>query len=521
MLKQIKLVQFFGGIIVAFWIAFVTLAGFAWSGLNQSANSLHMVHEELMDKTNKLSELSLLITKNRMEVLLMFQHDPNGALRSAHDHALSLHLNQHQERQQTIDKLWSDLKASLKSEQELDLAKTIEDARRRWQAPSDQAIQAIRAEQFTPEIMAAYLKAGREDGEHLLKTLRDLHQKEHEAAEQAAKDADQRHHSAMWAFLALAIGMGVPASVVALYILGRMKNGFSQADATTKAIAAGDLSQTVTADGNDEIAQLLGHIEVMRLNLIDVIAEVRRTADSIQTASAEVAAGNTDLSQRTEQTASNLQQTASSTDELAVTVSQNADNARQANQLAQTASNVATRGGSAVAQVVDTMKGINESSKRIADIIGVIDGIAFQTNILALNAAVEAARAGDQGRGFAVVAGEVRSLAQRSAAAAREIKELIGASVERVEDGTRQADEAGSTMEEVVQSISQVSSIVAEISQASAEQSEGVALVGRAVNQMDSATQQNAALVEQSAAAAESLRHQAEQLVASVARFRL
>jgi methyl-accepting chemotaxis protein len=262
-------------------------------------------------------------------------------------------------------------------------------------------------------------------------------------------------------------------------------------------------------------------MELMRANLIRVISEVLESADSIQVASSQVAAGNADLSQRTEQTAGNLQQTASSTEELGVTVRQNADNARQANQLAQGASEVATRGGVVVAEVVDTMKGINDSSRRIADIIGVIDGIAFQTNILALNAAVEAARAGEQGRGFAVVAGEVRSLAQRSAEAAREIRSLIAASVERVEAGSRQVDQAGSTMHEVVQAISRVRDIVSEISQASVEQSEGVSLVGQAVSQMDAATQQNAALVEESAAAAESLSNQARNLVNTVSAFRL
>jgi methyl-accepting chemotaxis protein-1 (serine sensor receptor) len=241
----------------------------------------------------------------------------------------------------------------------------------------------------------------------------------------------------------------------------------------------------------------------------------------VASASSQIATGNSDLSMRTEQQASALQETAASMEQLGTAVRHNADNASQANQLARGASEVAQRGGDVVGEVVETMRGINESSRRIGDIIGVIDGIAFQTNILALNAAVEAARAGEQGRGFAVVAGEVRNLAQRSAEAAREIKQLIAASVERVERGTAQVDRAGATMKEIVGAVGRVTDIMGEISSASAQQSAGVAQVGNAVGQMDTATQQNAALVEQSAAAAESLRGQARELVEAVAVFRL
>ncbi|NUP88094.1 MAG: chemotaxis protein, partial [Burkholderiaceae bacterium] len=249
--------------------------------------------------------------------------------------------------------------------------------------------------------------------------------------------------------------------------------------------------------------------------------EIRQTADSIQVASTEVATGNQDLSQRTEQAASNLQQTASSMEQLTATVRQSADAAAQANQLAASAAEVAQRGGQVVQQVVTTMDAINASSKKIADIIGVIDGIAFQTNILALNAAVEAARAGEQGRGFAVVAGEVRSLAQRSAEAAREIKALIGNSVDKVETGSRLVTDAGSTMNEIVASVQRVTDIIGEITAASSEQSAGLGTINVSVVQLDQMTQQNAALVEESAAAAESLRDQASRLAGLVATFRL
>jgi methyl-accepting chemotaxis protein len=285
-------------------------------------------------------------------------------------------------------------------------------------------------------------------------------------------------------------------------------------------ISEGDLMVDIRLRDGDK-GSLLHEIKNMRDNLAGIVGRVRRGSESVAEASAEIAAGNSDLSSRTEQQASALEETAASMEQLGSTVKQNADNAKQANQLAQNASSVAIQGGEVVAQVVNTMKGINESSQKIADIISVIDGIAFQTNILALNAAVEAARAGEQGRGFAVVASEVRSLAGRSAAAAKEIKELITASVERVEAGTALVDKAGHTMEEVVSSIRRVTDIVAEISAASVEQSEGVTQIGGAVQNMDQATQQNAALVEEMAAAAESLRGQARELVHAVAVFRL
>ncbi len=283
----------------------------------------------------------------------------------------------------------------------------------------------------------------------------------------------------------------------------------------------GDLVATVDNNVRDEFSPLLSALNDMQASLIRVVSTVRMNAESVATASAEIAQGNNDLSSRTEQQATALEETAASMEQLGATVRHNADNAKQASQLAMKASSVAVVGGNVVTQVVETMKGINDSSRKIADIIGVIDGIAFQTNILALNAAVEAARAGEQGRGFAVVAGEVRSLAQRSADAAKEIKGLINASVERVGHGTLLVDKAGETMAEVVSSIKRVTDIVGEISSASQEQSMGVQQVGQAVMQMDQATQQNAALVEQSAAAADTLKVQALTLVEAVAVFQL
>jgi methyl-accepting chemotaxis protein len=318
------------------------------------------------------------------------------------------------------------------------------------------------------------------------------------------------------AVLALAFG------AFCAYVLTKgITTPLSRAVDAARRVAAGDLTGDIRVHGSDETGQLLGALKDMNQSLLNIVGEVRNGTHSITIASSEIAAGNQDLSARTEQQAASLEETASSMEELTSTVKQNADNARQANQLAGAAASVARKGGSVVAEVVGTMESIDASSRKIVDIITVIDGIAFQTNILALNAAVEAARAGEQGRGFAVVASEVRNLAQRSAAAAKEIKGLIGDSVEKVNAGTRLVSDAGNTMEEIVSSVQRVSDIISEITAASAEQSSGIDEVYKAVGQMDQVTQQNAALVEEAAAAAESMQNQASSLAEVVSVFKV
>ncbi|MGK5040321.1 methyl-accepting chemotaxis protein [Janthinobacterium sp. GB1R12] len=318
------------------------------------------------------------------------------------------------------------------------------------------------------------------------------------------------------AALALAFGV-VCAWVLTMGIVRPLRTAVDIA----RKVADGDLTAQIDASAKDETGQLLLALKDMNTSLLNIVGEVRSGTDSIATSSTQIAAGNQDLSSRTEEQAGSLEETASSMEELTSTVKQNADNARQANQLAASAAQVAVKGGEVVAQVVGTMESINASSNKIVDIISVIDGIAFQTNILALNAAVEAARAGEQGRGFAVVASEVRNLAQRSASAAKEIKTLIGASVEQVNAGSMLVAQAGSTMNDIVDSVQRVSDIITEITAASSEQSVGIDEINRAIGQMDAVTQQNAALVEESAAAAESMQHQAHNLAQVVSVFKL
>jgi methyl-accepting chemotaxis protein len=356
--------------------------------------------------------------------------------------------------------------------------------------------------------------------EKWLEELKTLVSLERQLNEQSFVDARNSYEKAR----ALMIGLGCAAVLIALslsyWIAHSITGPMNEAMRIAQTVASGDLTSDIKVKTTDEMGQLLQALKNMNGSLVNIVRGVRGGIDTIATASGQISVGNMDLSSRTEQQASSLEATTLSMEELTSTVKQNVDNARQANQLAMSASDVAQKGGAVVSQVVDTMGSINASAKKIVDIIGVIDGIAFQTNILALNAAVEAARAGEQGRGFAVVAAEVRNLAQRSAAAAREVKTLIGDSVCKIEVGSKLVDQAGATMDEIMESVKRVTDIMSEITAASQEQTSGIEQISRAISQMDQITQQNATLVEEAAAAAASLQNQADNLVQVVAVFK-
>ncbi len=407
----------------------------------------------------------------------------------------------------------------LESEKGRALLRRQQDLNARYAKAQDELLGLLKANDV--EGAKARLKAVRPLLVEYKKVIADQIQAQKDLANQ---DSDQATDTYLFA-RNLMLGLGVLALAVAgalaWWISASIVRPMRRALDVANAVAAGDLTTRVEADSRDETGQLLQALKTMNANLVKTVTTVRNGTEAIGTASTEVAAGNQDLSSRTEQQASSLEETASSMEELTSTVKQNADNARQANTLAEAASGVAARGGQVIHEVVATMEQIHEASGKITDIIAVIDGIAFQTNILALNAAVEAARAGEQGRGFAVVAGEVRSLAQRSAAAAKEIKTLIDDSSEKVGTGSRLVKEAGSTMGDIVDSVRRVTDILNEITSASQEQSAGIEQINEAITQMDTVTQQNAALVEQAAAASQSMQDEAARLSAAVAVFKL
>jgi methyl-accepting chemotaxis protein len=419
-----------------------------------------------------------------------------------------------------VNELMTDLEKRLSTPKGRELFGKLKDARAEYAKPRDRVIELLRQQKKT------------EASEYLFKEVIPAQDKYFTALEQMisfqaslmdksvakSNEASADAVNLMIVLSALAILLSVACAIMITRSITRPLN---EAVEVATAVASGDLTVQIAATSKDETGALLSSLKTMNENLHRIVSEVRQGTDTIATASGQIATGNLDLSSRTEQQAGALEETASAMEELTSTVKQNADNARQANTLATNASEVAIQGGGVVGEVVQTMSQINDASRKIVDIITVIDGIAFQTNILALNAAVEAARAGEQGRGFAVVASEVRTLAQRSAAAAKEIKSLIDTSVERVENGSRLVERAGETMNEVVASVKRVTDVVAEITAASGEQSDGIEQINQAIVQMDEVTQQNAALVEEAAAAARSLQDQSSSLVEMVSIFKL
>jgi methyl-accepting chemotaxis protein len=484
--------------------------------LQALAGATHAMMEQPLAKERMISDWYRYVYAGiRRTTAIVKSSDPSLGPFFAEDAAFTV--KQSQDLKKRIDEMVS-------SDEERALFDRLANVSRRYlstRADITKAKDAGNQEEADRQFEQGYLPTAKEY-EGIVQQLLDLQRKSIDASAHQidAIAADSRK---------LLIGLAVLVLMLSAFCAWRLTVGITRpigkAAAMARRIADGDLSQDgaggIDANSRDESSQLLLALSGMNANLLRIVSQVRAGTETIGTASSEIAAGNLDLSSRTEQQAGSLEETASAMEELTATVKQNAENARQANQLAISAADVAVRGGAVVSEVVVTMASINDASRRIVDIISVIDGIAFQTNILALNAAVEAARAGEEGRGFAVVASEVRSLAQRSAAAAREIKDLIGDSVDKVGSGSALVGQAGATMDEMVASIRHVTDIMAEIAAASDEQSAGIGQVNQAIAQMDQVTQQNAALVEQAAAAADAMHEQARQLTATVSAFRL
>ena len=495
----------------------VGVAGIA--GMHYANSSLEGVYKQRVLRMVQLEQMFALVTKNQAMVaeavtgqLTAFPEDPS---------VVDKRLPEVRAEIARIDEVWKAYATSIDSDEGKKLAEAFEVARKSYGGQGLlPAVAALAAHDFQQagEVLQGPMRETfvplRASVEALIKHQQKMTEQDFEAAMTVYASIRSAVIAAVIAGIAAAIALG-------FFMIRAIVRPLDEAVRVADAVAAGDLTQQISATGNDEIGRLMRAMQHMNDSLTDTIRRVRTGTDAITVASGEIATGNADLSSRTESQASSLEETASSMEELTSTVKQNAENARQANQLVVSTAEIAAKGGSVVSEVVVTMESIKDSSRKIADIIGVIDGIAFQTNILALNAAVEAARAGEQGRGFAVVASEVRSLAQRSAGAAKEIKALIEDSVGKVDAGGKLVDEAGKTMDEIVTSVKRVTDIMSEIAAASHEQSAGIEQVNQAVGQMDEMTQQNAALVEEAAAAAESLREQAGKLSEAVSVFRV
>lgn len=508
-------------VVGVYWLIFIIVMVVGSAGLIKGRDSLITVHDERMAKSEMVSALINNFYDTRLNVLLAFQHDPGSPLYSLHGHEIALHLDAVSGNQKTNSEIWKSIESlgTGQSEQTLlDAARTTRDA---WRDKLTPVLASLRSGDFSPDVMQAFLVAGRTEGEQNLRALLALQDFQSDQANREARLAADRVDTALLVFTVIVLLGALPMTVFMVLSLRRMRSGLRTANQAAKWIAEGDLTHPIHIKGRDEIAHLLAQLRDMQHNLRTLINRIKHGADTIAGTSVYVADGAEQLSDRTEQQAAALIETSAATEELTVTVQQNAGNAKSAEAMAQKATKVAHAGGAVVNDVVNTMRKINESSDRINEIVGIIDSIAFQTNILALNAAVEAARAGESGRGFAVVAAEVRALAQRSSSAAHEVKALINDSVEKIAAGNAQVEDAGHTMSEIVQNNDAMTSLVQEISNASQEQSIGLQQINQAITSMDEMIQKNVTLVSDTTQATQALRDQAEELHRSVSAFKL
>jgi len=520
-MKNFSIKYVIAAVIGVLILAVITVGALGYHATQRSVDLLENLALKTANQQIGMSDLKMRMETNRSHILQALQHNPENKHASLHNHPLTFH----------SDFIAKNSEEMRKEQQELEASLRFPETRERfaaWMTASDNlGIDMI------GNAMRA-IQSGQWDDANLMlgKQINPTYNKSTEAfgaLQKLMSDRNIRQGKELHQELAMLNAVVIAAIVVAIllsigaafYLVGAINTPLMQAVAVARRVADGDLSLQAPVKSTNEFGQLLAALRDMTASLAGIVKDVRSESEVIATASTQIAAGNMDLSSRTEQQASAIEETAASVEELTSTVRQNAENARQANELAASATQIATRGGTVVTEVVGTMGEINASARKIVDIIGVIDGIAFQTNILALNAAVEAARAGEQGRGFAVVATEVRNLAQRSASAAKEIKELIGDSVSKVDAGTRLVDQAGATREEIVQSVRRVAGIMGEISVASAEQSSGIEQIHQAISQMDQVTQQNAALVEEAASADTSLQESAAGLADRVSVFKI
>ena len=512
-LKQLRIGTRLGIAFAGVLVLMLLVAGVGVRGIYRVADGLETVYRDRTVPLAQLGELNNLSTRNRLLIVEMLRSPSFDEIKRRSDD-LSANLKRGQA-------LLDEYLASHLTPTENDLAQRFVAARKAYVDEGLLPVSTALASGGVSTALQIYEEKtqplgakARELSDQLVKLQVD------EAAAEYQRGQDTRSTAVAATALLTTVALLLGAAMAWL-ITRSITEPVHRAVGFAQAVANGDLTSAIEPEGRDEIATLLGALSQMNQGLVNIVRQVRQGADAILTGAGEIASGNADLSQRTEQQAASLEETAASMEEMNATVRQNADTAQTATQLAASASHVAARGGEVVNQVIATMSDISGSSKKIADIIGVIDGIAFQTNILALNAAVEAARAGEQGRGFAVVAGEVRSLAQRSAQAAREIKSLIGQSVGNVETGSRLVGEAGATMGDIVSQVKRVADLIGEIGSATQEQTTGIGQVSEAVSQLDRVTQQNAALVEEAAAAADSLRQQAQRMNEVVGVFKI